>query len=385
VMKKTPVRTEPVEVPHSFHFLKFETELNKELGKHFAAHAQPMLQAALQLGGWQLEGDAASTLRSKLTAGRKTLKEVFGSPLYGIKTGLNEAFVLNRKERDDLIASYPACSGLLKPFLEGKDLKKWRVEPQDLWLIYIPKNKINIDDYPSIKAHLLPFKAKLEARATKQEWFELQQAQEAYQNDMGARKLIYTRFMDSPSFALDSDHGYYINNALSSVANAGDTELALLNSKVSWFTLKSSGSTMSGGFLQIHGHVLDALPIPDMTPSHKQELARLAAEAQSAAEARRDVIQPFGRMVHRDFGKPPSSLVQSIPAFVDFTASLKKTFKRELSLQEKNDWEATLDKARGSCALQANTIAACEQAIDKIVYQLFELTADEIAVVEGKH
>jgi hypothetical protein len=364
-------------------FLKFETTLDKELGKHFAAHSQPMLQAALQLGGWQLEGDAASTLRNKLTAGRKTLKEVFGSPLYGIKTGLNDAFVLNRKQRDDLIAAHPPCSGLLKPFLEGKDLKKWRVEPQDLWLIYIPKNKINIDDYPSIKAHLLPFKQKLEARATRQEWFELQQAQEAYQTDMGARKLIYTRFMDVPSFALDSDDGYYINNALSSVANADDAELALLNSKVSWFTLKSSGSTMSGGFLQIHGHVLEALPIPDMTKTQKQDLSRLAAEAQSAAEARRDVIKQFGRMVSRDFGKPPAGLVQSIPAFADFTASLKKTFKRELNLQEKNDWEATLDKARETCTLHTNTIAACEQAIDRIVYQVFELTSDEIAVVEG--
>ncbi len=57
--------------------------------------------------------------------------------------------------------------------------------------------------------------------------------------------------------------------------------------------------------------------------------------------------------------------------------------KRELSLQEKNDWEATLDKARTSTVLHTNTIAACEQAIDKMVYQLFDLTADEIAVVEG--
>lgn len=75
--------------------------------------------------------------------------------------------------------------------------------------------------------------------------------------------------------------------------------------------------------------------------------------------------------------------MQSIPAFSDFTAALKKTFKRELSLQEKNDWEATLDKARASSTMHTNTIAAAEQAIDKIVYQLFDLTADEIAVVEG--
>ena len=63
---------------------------------------------------------------------------------------------------------------------------------------------------------------------------------------------------------------------------------------------------------------------------------------------------------------------------------IKARLNRELILQEKNDWEATLDKARTSTVLHTNTIAACEQAIDKIVYQLFDLTAEEIAVVEGK-
>ncbi|MDR1934776.1 MAG: type II restriction endonuclease, partial [Candidatus Accumulibacter sp.] len=78
---------------------------------------------------------------------------------------------------DRLIAEDANSEKLLKPFLEGKDLKKWRVESRDLWLIYIPKNSIDIDDYPAIKAHLLPFREKLEKRATRQKWFELQQAQ----------------------------------------------------------------------------------------------------------------------------------------------------------------------------------------------------------------
>ena len=46
------------------------------------------------------------------------------------------------------------------------------------WLIYIPKGRIAIDEYPAIRDHLLPYKDKLEKRATKQAWFELQQAQE---------------------------------------------------------------------------------------------------------------------------------------------------------------------------------------------------------------
>ncbi|UFE50048.1 hypothetical protein LOE37_23580 (plasmid) [Pseudosulfitobacter pseudonitzschiae] len=94
------------------------------------------------------------------------------------------------KER--LCAQDPKSADLLKPFLEGKDLKRWRAEPRGLWLIYIPKNRIDIDDYPAIRDWLLPFKDQLEKRATKQEWFELQQAQEAYLPYFEGRKRCST-------------------------------------------------------------------------------------------------------------------------------------------------------------------------------------------------
>ena len=93
---------------------------------------------------------------------------------------------------------------MLKPFLEGKDLKKWRIEPQDLWLIYIPKGRIHIDDYPAIRDHLLPYKQKLEKRATKQAWFELQQAQAAYAPMMEAPKIEYVDFSDKPNFSFEA-------------------------------------------------------------------------------------------------------------------------------------------------------------------------------------
>ena len=139
----------------------------------------PFPQSALGEGSWELESPALRRLREKIVAGKPTLKEVYGSVCRGIVTGLNEAFIIDRATRDRLIAEDPRSAELLKPFLEGKDLKRWRTEPRDLWIIYIPKNAIDIDDYPAVKTHLWPFKERLEKRATKQEWFELQQAQAA--------------------------------------------------------------------------------------------------------------------------------------------------------------------------------------------------------------
>ena len=70
---------------------------------------------------------------------------------------------------------------LLKPFLRGENIKRWRVEPEGLWLINTPRGKVKIDEYPAIRDWLRPFRKELEKRATKQEWWELQQAQLAYQ------------------------------------------------------------------------------------------------------------------------------------------------------------------------------------------------------------
>ena len=82
--------------------------------------------------------------------------------------------------------------------MEGKDLKTWNVEPRDLWIIYIPKGQVDIEKYPAIKNHLLPFKAALEKRATKQEWFALQQAQFAYVDLMRSAKILYPDISQGP-------------------------------------------------------------------------------------------------------------------------------------------------------------------------------------------
>jgi hypothetical protein len=71
---------------------------------------------------------------------------------------------VSRERRDELVAGDPRSAELLVPFLRRENIKRWRVESEDLFLINIPKGKVRIDHYPAIRDHLLPFKDKLEAR-----------------------------------------------------------------------------------------------------------------------------------------------------------------------------------------------------------------------------
>jgi hypothetical protein len=102
--------------PGVLRFLNMKADMPEDLSRAFRAAAQTMPRARLGDGSWQIEDDPLAALRAKIKAGRKTLGEVYGPPLYGIKTGLNEAFVVSRERRDELVACDPRSAELLVPF-----------------------------------------------------------------------------------------------------------------------------------------------------------------------------------------------------------------------------------------------------------------------------
>ncbi|MEI6746852.1 MAG: N-6 DNA methylase, partial [Methylococcaceae bacterium] len=108
-------------------------ELPEKLGEFFAENHGIMAHSQLKNESWQFEDARLSQLRDKLTNGFPTLKDVYGSPYRGVLTGLNEAFVIDGETKKRLISQDPNSAELLKPFLEGKDLKKWHSQPRDLW------------------------------------------------------------------------------------------------------------------------------------------------------------------------------------------------------------------------------------------------------------
>lgn len=363
------------------------TELPESLAAAFIQQAGSMPQRQLCADTWQLEAGGMAALRHKLTDGHPTLKEVYGSPLYGIKTGLNDAFVLDRATRDRLIAQDPRSAELLKPFLEGKDLKKWRIEPQDLWLIYIPKNRVNIDDYPAIKAHLLAYREGLEKRATKQAWYELQQAQEAYAPKMAAPKIIYGHFSPEALFSYESA-GFFSNDKSYFVPGGDWFLLGLLNSRALWWLLSGMAPPVRGGFHEVRVQYVETLPVPKISADMRERLEMLAQKAQHAAEARRDLLASFRRRILTDLapGGASAKLTKKLTDWyqLDFKAfhdEVKKQFKQPIPLSERDDWQALFESNKIRIEAFSAEIAQHENSIDQIVYKLFGLTNEEVALI----
>lgn len=105
--------------------LTLNESIPENLDIAFTRLSEKVAQSQLSEKGWKIESKALFTLREKLTSEYKTLKQVYGSPFYGIKTGYNEAFVIDKTTKDRLITEDSKSTEIIRPFLEGKDLKKW--------------------------------------------------------------------------------------------------------------------------------------------------------------------------------------------------------------------------------------------------------------------
>jgi adenine-specific DNA-methyltransferase len=118
-------------------------------------------QKSLRADGWQLEPQASSGLLDRIRAVGTPLGQYVEGRFYrGILTGFNDAFVIDGPTKDYLISEHESSGEIIKPFLRGRDIKRWHVEPQDCWLIFTRRG-IEIDAYPAIKRYLEKYKKAL--------------------------------------------------------------------------------------------------------------------------------------------------------------------------------------------------------------------------------
>lgn len=376
---------------HDLQFWKIGEMPADSFADAFADAAKPFPQEALGRGSWELGGDALRELRAKITAGKPTLKDVYGSPLYGIKTGLNEAFVIDTTTKEMLCRDDPRSADLLKPFLEGKDLKRWRSESRGLWIIYIPRNRIRIDDYPAIRDWLLPFRDKLEKRATKQEWFELQQGEVASSYDFSKLKIVYPEISQGAKFSFGPAN-FLPNKTVFSLFTDCFALLALLNSRLTWFYLSQICTALRGGEwrLLLQSIYVETLPIPFSGHAEKASLGELAECAQKATERRSALQQAITRRIPdlaRDSAnaKLTTKLKEwwTLPDFAAFQKEVEKALKARIPVQERNEWENWITTSRAEIHALTAEIARLEAEINAKVYALFDLTPDEIALLEA--
>jgi len=228
--------------------------------------APAIFQRSLTADGWRLEGAATQRLLEKLRRAGKPLGDYVGGRFYrGILTGLNEAFVVDRATRDRLIAEHKSSEELLKPFLRGRDVKRWRVEPQDLWLIFTRRG-IDIKRYPAILRHLSQYKDELMPgvaggrKPGSYEWYEIQD-NIAYWQEFEQPKILYPDIYEHQSFTFDRSK-FFAANTCYFIPTSEVWMTGLLNSTaVEWFYALTS-NRIRGGYLRAFSDYMRLIPIP---------------------------------------------------------------------------------------------------------------------------
>ena len=191
--------------------------------------------------------DIEQRIKAKIEAIGTPLKDWDISINYGIKTGFNDAFIIDGTKRAELIAQDPKSEEIIRPILRGRDIKRYGYDFADLYLINTHNGvkekgikRINIEDYPAVKAHLDLFYPQLEKRADQGDTpYNLRNC--AYIEDFYKQKIVWKIIGSNINFFVDNK-GFFYNNAaniLVSKTVSLESLIAFLNSKLyEWYFKK---------------------------------------------------------------------------------------------------------------------------------------------------
>ena len=236
-------------------------------------------QVMLKKDGWVLEDPALVRLFERLmNQGTPLSKFVKGRIYRGVVTGPNEAFVIDQDKRDELIDEDPRSAELIKLWLRGRDIRRWKTHSPGLYVIFASRG-VDIERYPAVQEHLRWFQGGLEGRATAHlhPWYELQQPQEGIYREFAHPKIVWPDITSRVRFAYDSDGSYLANTAYATPADR-KWLLPIMNSELVEFVLCHVANTLRGGYLRLIYEYVTQVPIVTPDSETQAELEALTNE-----------------------------------------------------------------------------------------------------------
>ncbi|NMA87832.1 MAG: N-6 DNA methylase, partial [Methanoculleus bourgensis] len=274
----TPRETFPVTEVASLDF--------PDLSEYVGEASYLVRQDDLDEDGWSLVDEQTGALLKKVRGAGVPLGEyVQGKIYYGIKTGLNKAFVIDAETRDRLIAEDPKSAEVIKPFLAGRDVKRYAPLEADKFLILFEKGVSNQkgagyrskwawveNEYPAVAAYLKPFQKAAEKRCDKGDyWWELRACD--YYEEFEKPKIIYPNICKKPEFTYD-EYNTYTNQKCFIIPIPDKYLLGILNARLNYFFFDMMLPKLRGGFYEPSYVIFKDFPIHPIDPSDPTDVAR---------------------------------------------------------------------------------------------------------------
>lgn len=302
---------QPRGIAPTFHATDVKTLHFDSLQDYIKENCYEVSASSLSDKGWSLVDKQSQNLLDKLRSTGIPLGEYVKGKIYrGVLTGLNEAFVIDDKTKERLVREDPKSAEFIKPFLVGKDIKRYEPSQRGRYLILIPKGwtreqirhsrengkpggagfrskpgmtetgmwKWMSETYPAIAAHLESFAERAKKRHDKGEyWWELRACD--YYDEFEKSKIMWPEIAGSARFAYD-DSGYYANNKVFIIPEGSLYLLGLLNSTLLRFFIHNNCTDLQGDSYNFSGVFVSKSPIYAIdfnNPSEKAAHDKLVA------------------------------------------------------------------------------------------------------------
>ena len=233
---------------------------------------------------WVILSPIEQSIKQKIDTIGTPLKDWNINIYRGVLTGYNDAFIISTEKRNEILANCQTedertrTAELIRPILRGRDIKRYSYDWANLWLINTHNGikgkipRIQIENYPAIKAHLDQYWEKISTRADKGDTpYNLRNC--AYMEDFSKPKIVWGNLNLTPNYALVENNSF-INAPSSMIVPASKYLLAILNSKIADFYIKLLGVTRNGGYFEYKPMFIEQLPIPQLKIENK-ELAQI--------------------------------------------------------------------------------------------------------------
>ncbi len=370
----------------------------------------PLPRAVFTRDAWVLEPKPVLDLLDKIRRNGVPLADYASvKPLYGIKTGLNEAFLIDTAKRDELVRADPACADVIRPYLRGQDIQRWWSPDSGVHMIVLKSSGnqtwpwANASDdrsaerifaltYPSLYLHLKNFESQPDPKTGKMVglrhredqgrfWWELRSCD--YYSLFQKPKIVYVDIAWSSSFSIDRS-GSFINNTAYFLPTGDYWIMNTLNAPIGWYYAWRRAQHGKDEALRYFTDFVEGYPIPIAVDLKK--VVRIADQIEARKLLESQAVRAVRDWLRHEFGLQKTGEVLARPHTLDadeFTTAVRKALprSRKLSAAEVGRLKAEHAETIAPARLAASEVAVLERRLSDLVNSAYGLTPEDVALM----
>lgn len=369
-----------------------------------------IIYKTLSQSKWNLNTNENYSVLEKLKKQPHTVKQIFEHVSQGIVSVGDDIFLLKGeiigsqfKGFSEKLKSYVTFeSGVMKPLLKGEDVKRYSSLRASYYCIY-PHNEIEgktvpfeesyfRENFPLAYNYILQYKdelieKKIRYKTNPKAWYSLHRSREIALFEQ--IKIVTPETSLGGNMTLDTSN-FYHNTQVYSLELKPIFKidykyiLAILNSNLFWFYLKTTGAVLRGGYFRFKTKYLEPFPIP-LIPKNQNSFIECVDELFLKTTEFQAVLQNFIDVLSSKFDKLKINTKLNKWVTLNFSDFNKELInqKIKLSLQETSEWLQFFEQEKQKAVLIQNRMEKDNEKINTMVYDLYTLTKEEVLIVEA--